>query len=403
MATTISNLPRELIEEILSRVPLRAMKAMRLTCKSWNNLSKSESFMKMHIGKAATREEKTMMVAVMPHTLALVSVVVDGVNPSTELKGQFSFLDKEFFIYRVIHYEGLLLCILKDATRIVVWNPYLGQERWIQIRYSHRPHGVDHFKYAVGYADKVSCRSVKLLRFLDYFHKASDKPFFWYEIYDFDSCLWTTLDITPHWGISWTYPSVSLKGNTYWPAREMNTKGFQDHIICFDFTSERFGPLLPLPRAQGCHVSLSCVKEEKLAVLLKHRLHHDSYEYEFEIWITTKIDVEMVSWSKFLRMDMRPKIKLPLSFYVDEEKKVFMGFDHGEYPKLFLNIIGETGFLRKLDLGVHEGHRSPCSYVPSLVQIKHPAGDKMIKQSSLEDRRFAQNSLRLAAIEKLIN
>ncbi|KAG7604530.1 putative F-box protein [Arabidopsis thaliana] len=395
MATMISNLPRDLIEEIFSRVPLTSMKAVRLTCKSWNNLSKSESFTKVHIGRAATREEKTMIVDVMPHKLNLMSIVIDDVTPSAEFKGQFSLLHKNYRINQVLHYEGLLLCIMKDPTRIVVWNPYLGQTRWIQLRYFHRPHGIDHFRYALGYADKESCSSLKFLRFLDYFYKAPEEEFFWYEIYDFDSGLWTTLNVTPHWGIYSTYPCVSLKGNTYWPAKERSTQGFQDYIIGFDFTRERFGPLLALPTDRECSfVSLSCVKEEKLAALFKHRLHHDSYEYEFEIWITTKIDVEMVSWSKFLRMDMRPKIELPLTFYIDEEKKVFMGFDHGEYPKLlFLNVIGETGFLRKLE---NIQYHSPCSYVPSLVQVKKLARDRLRKQRSLENRRFAQNILRLA-------
>jgi len=44
----------------------------------------------------------------------------------------------------------------------------------------------------------------------------------------------------------------------------------------------------------------------------------------FEIRITTKIEVKMVSWSKFLRMDTGSKIGFPYSFFIDEEKKVFM-------------------------------------------------------------------------------
>jgi len=139
-----------------------------------------------------------MIVEVMPHKLNLMSIVIDDVTPSAELKGQFSLLHKNYRINQVLHYEGLLLCIMKDPTRIVVWNPYLGQTRWIQLRYFHRPHGIDHFRYALGYADKESCSSLKFLRFLDYFYKAPEEEFFWYEIYDFDSGLWTTLNVTPH-------------------------------------------------------------------------------------------------------------------------------------------------------------------------------------------------------------
>ncbi|KAL1215117.1 putative F-box protein [Cardamine amara subsp. amara] len=422
MKTTISNLPRDLIEEILSRVPLKTMKAVRLTCKRWNNLSKSE-----RLRKRITREGETMMIAITNHKLYLMSVVVD-VNPTMELKGklscivvnnvghsmegQLSFLNDEVSITEVLHFEGLLLFILRDVTRIVVWNPYWGQTVWIKLRYSHLPHGIDRFSYALGYEDKESCHRNKLLRFIDYFFKEPENQFFWYEIYDFDSGLWTTLDVTPHWRIYCCSHGVSLKGNTYWCAAKRSSECYKNHIICFDFTRERFGPLLPLPVELRDHdyayVTLSCVKEEKLAALFQHNDQHGSNE--LEIWITTKIDVEMVSWSKFLRMDWGPKINCPISFFIEEEKKVFMdlNFVHNYetgHMKDYINIIGEAGYLKKMNIGVPgdpNGRPKCCSYVPSLIQIRKPSGGKRIKESRVEKRRFNQNMSRLAAIEKLI-
>ncbi|KAG7604528.1 F-box protein [Arabidopsis thaliana] len=379
MATMITNLRRDLIEEIISRVPLRSMKAVRLTCKSWNNISKSEIFTKMQIDKATTREGKTMMISVMPHNLSLMSVAVDDVDPSVEFKGQLSFLCNQVSIHKVIHCEGLLLCFLKDHTRVVVWNPYSGQTRWIKLRNPHPPSPSqwDWFKYALGYEDKGSCRSVKFLRFLDYLPEEPENQNVCYEIYDFDSDLWTTLDVTSHSWICYSSCGVFLKGNAYWPIEKSSSEANIDHIICFDFTRESFGPPLPLPFGATdrgySYVNLSCVKEEKLAVFFQN---YFSYEYEFEIWVTTKIEAEMVSWSKFLRMDLGPNIDIPITFFIDEEKKVFMGFEHREYPKRFINIIGEAKYLRKLNLQVPEGQYCwppLCSYVPSSIQIKQPA------------------------------
>ncbi|CAL9236033.1 unnamed protein product [Arabidopsis halleri] len=408
MTTMIYNLPRDLIEEIISRLPLKSMKAVRLTCKSWSNLSQSESFKKLHIGKVTTptREGETMMIfAMRPDSFCLMSGVVD-VDPSIKRKGQLSFLYK-VSVSTIYHYEGLILCKLKDVNKVMVWNPYLGQTRWINLRYSHLIEGFNRYSYALGYEDKESCRTVKLLRFLDYFFNAPETQFFWYEIYDFDSCLWKTLDVTPYWGIYCSSRSVSLKGNSYWCATKRSSEGRKDHIICFDFTKERFGPLLPLPSSvrdrKYIYVNLSCVKEEKLAALFQHR---ESYERDLEIWITTKIEAEMVSWIKFLRIDTGPKVNVPGSFFIDEEKKVYMGFctdynsDSDECPRKFINIIGEAGYFKKLDLGVpvYQNHwPDVCSYAPSLVQIKKLARGKRIKQRSLEKHRFDQNRLRLAA------
>ncbi|CAL9239455.1 unnamed protein product, partial [Arabidopsis halleri] len=114
--------------------------------------------------------------------------------------------------------------------------------------------GRDFYKYALGYennSESKSCRSPKILRFIDDFKRYPNNPALRYEIYDFDSDLWTTLDVSPYWRIM-SYQGISVKGNTYWGVVERNKSSQIGHIICFDFTSERFGPLLPLPfKARG--------------------------------------------------------------------------------------------------------------------------------------------------------
>ncbi|CAN7062124.1 unnamed protein product [Brassica rapa subsp. trilocularis] len=87
-----------------------------------------------------------------------------------------------------------------------------------------------------------------------------------FELYDFTSSSWKVLDdVTPEWVIRDHRDSVSLKGNTYF---RTIVRGFID---CFYFTTESFGPLLPLPPFQPGHrefsVSLSCVREDQLALL----------------------------------------------------------------------------------------------------------------------------------------
>ena len=226
-----------------------------------------------------------------------------------------------------------------------------------------------------------------------------------YEIYDFESSTWKTLDVTPHWRILFSQRGASLKGNTYRPASQRNTNDvLDDHIICFDYTSESFGPLLRLPFDAGedDYVTLSCVREEKLAVLLTH---NEAGPMEFDIWITTKIEADKVSWSKFLRVETETGFFALVncdSFFIDEEKKVAMGY-HNTF-----NIVGEVGYLKKLELveraGTDVGYckSNGCSYVPSLVQIKQSAaggGGERKRQSDLEKQRYDQNMSRLATIE----
>ncbi|CDY23775.1 BnaC04g43470D [Brassica napus] len=46
--TMITDLSLDLVEEILSKVPLTSLKAVKSTCKRWKTLSKDESFTKKH-------------------------------------------------------------------------------------------------------------------------------------------------------------------------------------------------------------------------------------------------------------------------------------------------------------------------------------------------------------------
>ncbi|CAG7882288.1 unnamed protein product [Brassica rapa] len=98
---------------------------------------------------------------------------------------------------------------------------------------------------------------------------------------------------------------------------------------------------LPFDAAYHNPVTLSCVREEKLAVLFTH---DEVGSEEFEMWITTKIEAEEVS-RRFLRV-INPLISCNC-FFIDEEKKVAMGFDevHSKITCLqiyYLMVINKT-------------------------------------------------------------
>ncbi|CAA7048153.1 unnamed protein product [Microthlaspi erraticum] len=403
----ITNLPMDLMEDILSRVPIKSMTAVRLTCTKWNTISKSQIFTKMHFDKAfdpaKEDESESRMITMTEGNLYLVSVN----NFSAEKKGKLTCLEEQVKMSRVYHYDGLLLCIPEeDDTQVVVWNPYLGKTRRIELRSSHVvPWGrrcLDVSCYGIGYEDKGSGRNHKILRFIDAFLLQDGYEFFWYEIYDFETGLWTTLDVTdPHWRTTYG-DGVSIKGNTYWCARERGADGwngerdFIKYIICFDYTRKIFGPLLALPcQYTYAHVTLSCVREEKLAALCNS---HKNDWYLFEIWISTRIEAGKVSWSKFFTFN---EDSLPYdicfllgSFFIDQVKKVvmFCGRRLNYHTVCINNEEGEyQGVLDLQECTCTKDtwwRSSVCSYVPSLVQIKDAKGGQREKQSDLENSRY---------------
>ncbi|KAJ4894154.1 F-box/kelch-repeat protein [Raphanus sativus] len=377
----ISNLPVDLLEEILSRVQVKSISKVRSTCKNWNVLTKDQRFANKHIEKArASQQEKEVLVITGDTNYDLINVkFYDFHNktfgPSTKSNGILitqQNSDSGVFVRDIFYCNGLLLCVLGNVKlRLLVWNPYWGKTRWIKS--PTKRSGERGERFAFGY-DKSS-RTHKILRLSKY----DDDLFIHMDIYDWSSDSWKT----PHpdaafhsnvidQSIKYTKPGVSLKGNSYWHAKDK--KSGRNFLQCFDFTRERFGPRLPIPFefAPGFYASLSSFREEKLALLLDLR-----DRIGITVWVTDKIEPDAVYWSKLFRVEtlqLRYRGFMFGSFLIDEEKKtvvVFGGYE-GCYKKSEYIIDGESGDFRQVErIGSHYSKlfNLVSCYVPSSVQI----------------------------------
>ncbi|KFK34060.1 hypothetical protein AALP_AA5G096900 [Arabis alpina] len=363
-----SDLSEDLVAKILSRVPLTSLIPVRSTCKLWNALSK-----KLILGKRAESKQQFLEFIKINSRVCSIKFDLRGIrneedefiDPSTK---QVSICD-EIKVSRVFHCDGLLLCVTMEedsSTRVMVWNPYLGQVRWIEpITKFHKLDG-----FALGFDNNGNH---KILRF-DYERGLR------IDVYDFSSDSWRVLDIGPVSSEFRCRNGASLKGNAYFFDQEV-IDNIVDYLVCFDFTTERLGPHLSLPfnppYPSFQTLSLSSVRDEKLSVLYQHV----SAIEIMEIWVTTEIEPNAVSWSKFLRVDMSLIFGLPDhfgagSFFTDEEKKVAVVFNRS--PDRLTNtiacIIGEDGYFKSVNIGEAAsfsdyGLHVCSSYVPSLVQL----------------------------------
>ncbi|CAG7862366.1 unnamed protein product [Brassica rapa] len=358
--TTMSNLPEELVREILSRVPLTSLRKLRCTCRTWNALSKTQVF-----GKETARNQFLGFTVINGRVCSLrldfqgIHNKGDLVHKSTKKISKLDHTKTE----EVFHSDGLLLCV-RNRSNFVVWNPYLGQTRCI-------PPASRDFRFydmfCFGY-DKNN-RNHKILRFC----YDNDESLFCFELFDFKTSSWRLLDIEPDVDLDVYRSGVSLKGNTYFVA-QTNRPGVIDVLLCFDFTTERFWRPLPFHYDAVEHVVLSCVREEKLAVLYQ-------IENTMEIWITTKIEYDDVSWSKFLEVEMTPLNGFDYdfdteteSFFIDEDKKFAVVGGECENKPICryqtAHIIGQDGYLKSVRTAECPKPLVFSSYLPSLVQLE---------------------------------
>lgn len=260
----------------------------------------------------------------------------------------------ELEVSKVYHCDGLVLCVAKDKKeepKLVLWNPYLCQTRWIEPREEFNKNN----RFAIGYDDggsgsgSDSQRNHKIMSLADTFGPERKHELVC-EIYEIRSNSWRVLDVVkdyPKWSIDMDQRGVSVKGNTYFFAHHLAERVFRGlvlkqeeiFLICFDFAKERFGPRLPFPfdsfdGFNGDLVTLSSFVsgggDEQLAVLF------GGYESGFfEIWVTLTVDPNGASWSKFLRMDPGPFCSYGFqlypssggSFLVDEDNKLAVLFE----------------------------------------------------------------------------
>ncbi|KAG5414281.1 hypothetical protein IGI04_001848 [Brassica rapa subsp. trilocularis] len=319
MKMKMSDLPRELAEEVLCRIPVTSLRPVRSTCKKWNKLSRCGVFAKKHLAHHAKVAERAMEDPL---------VVIMDYRPEAKLIGPDG--SDQIDVREIFHCHGLLLCIPKDHSRLVVLEPLLGANQNLE----------------------------------------------------FSSDSWRILDLLPRdWMIGYGERGLTFKGNTYWFASEIQFKN--SFLVCFDFTRKTFWSHLPLPFEDTYPedtVSLSSVREDQLVVLFQ------PWDIlTLEIWISNKIDEHnAMSWNNkvFLSADIRqlihPQWQFPVSasFFIDEEMKIAVFFDKDadiQNPtREVAYIIGVDGSFKAADVRECADKvltAFVCSYVPSLVQL----------------------------------
>ncbi|KAF3554591.1 hypothetical protein F2Q69_00014823 [Brassica cretica] len=241
----LPDLPSDLVVEIVSRIPARSLRQLRITCKRCNALFKDEDFIKKHLEKAA---KQCMVLMLSDSKVYSMTVDHDGVYDQIE-------------ICKIFHCSGLLLCPTGNF-RLVVWNPCTGQNRWIP--HSGRYKGNSEF--VLGYENNKSCQTYKILRY-SWDRCGLERQLIDCGIYDFESHSWRDLNDGVPKKCTIVSKAVSLKGNIYWIAEKEYE---EDFLLSFDFSTEKFRCLsIPFPSidADCVPTALAVVREERLSVL----------------------------------------------------------------------------------------------------------------------------------------
>ncbi|KAF8097457.1 hypothetical protein N665_0289s0044 [Sinapis alba] len=366
----ISDLSHDLESEILARVPSKSLAKLQTTCKRWYTLFKDPKFVKKNNNLCKASKEVMLLLDYKVYSIS-VNRVHNSFEASVDFTGKLISLEdsKDIELSRIFPCNGLILCVTKYFTSLVVWNPCTGETR--SIKPIHVSQRADSYAFGCGNIES-SRHNYKILRCSSYY-KTSQQVVISFEVYEFSSDSWRVLDgVNDKWRMHYSDDVVSLKGNAYWMHKDREAG--HNVLHSFNFTMEVFVSF-PLPDQSDDDrrgLVLSVVREEHLAVL--HR-STGTFLTEMIVWLSNKIDeAKVVSWSKFLVFSFDnfeyPRYPKEMTFWVDDENKVVVTCVRDLNNCDHVYIVGED-----LHKHVYEVANDtwiwPCllSYVPSLCHI----------------------------------
>ena len=112
-------LPWELIEEILSRVPLKSLVRLSVVCKRWNVILDDKRFINNH---------KETFRFILKTKTKIYSVSIDPKIVVRELPWDTLALEYQKTT-KLVDCDEFLICNMDQGA--VVWNPWLKQSAWI--------------------------------------------------------------------------------------------------------------------------------------------------------------------------------------------------------------------------------------------------------------------------------
>ncbi|KAG7583831.1 F-box associated domain type 1 [Arabidopsis suecica] len=310
----VQNLPWELIEEILSRVPPKSLVRFRTVSKQWNALFDDKTFMnhhKMTFRFILATESKIYSVSI--HPMIVVRELPFGTPGLESLE-----------IDNLVDSNELLLCDKNNGA--VVWNPWLGQSSWIEPILKHSDH--------------------------------EPEP---------DDDDWVYVESV-----------VSLNGTFYWVCSHDETVPLCYHIRKFDFSSGLFIRFCYLPCGRNHHDSealvLGVFRVDRFSLLKQCMVTKKIEIWVTEKKINHE-DGDDVVWINFMTFsspnlpDLVETVTYTKpSYFIQDKRLVVCSCHNTGHARIY--ILGDNKLISKTRIDcVVDPWPLHCTFVPSLVPV----------------------------------
>lgn len=376
----MSDLPEEVITDILSRLPVKPLVQFKSVSIPWRSLIESPNFVKLHLNRSIeTKSNQTLIL----REEQLYSVDFDSLDGpfADAVRLDHHPLRCQDYGTEVWGSCNGILCLSNSLDTVVLWNPSTRKSRrlpYAAVEFPNQPRYFVNRVYGFGY-DSVS-DDYKLVRIVVLRGKEDDSVHYEVKVYSLESNSWHRVGKFPHYPYLNRVGGVLASGNLHWVVNEETEHGETNLIVSFDLGCEEYG-LVVQPEFTNTKFHLDV---EVLGGCLS--LICNYYLTNVDIWVMKEYGVKE-SWTKLISV---PQPGVLRSFqnvrpigYSKRGGEVLL--QHGPLRLLWYDLKGETGKSVRMRDVQELSQVTMC--VGSLVSLKSRGGKRDWKKKQEQEER----------------
>ncbi|KAK9137553.1 hypothetical protein Sjap_008147 [Stephania japonica] len=359
----MSIFPREIIECILSRLPVKSVVRFRCVSKSWLKLISDLDFIKTHLEQANLSNDINIML-ISDHII----YSVENVDGNLFFDPHHPF-ETPIRVVKILGSCNGLLCINSDKEVIWLWNPSTRERKKlpdISIEFSGSKISVSH-----GFGYDPITDDYKVVRVHSY-DGADNVRHSEAKVYSLALNLWKTVPNMPYECLSRT--GKLLNGALHWLAIPWNALDQSILISSFDIGNEKFREM-PLPKFKDGIVLMNVVAVLAGLICIIHECR-----FHLEVWVMKNYGVRE-SWMMFFSIGQpifNPSIRYLIPLYILKNGEILLNKD-GERLILY---NPKDGRVRDICIRGFSNWHQMETYVGSLVTLN--------SKESQENRRIGE-------------
>lgn len=366
-------LPLEMMDEILSWLPVKSLCRFRCVSKPWRNLISDPKFVKMHGDRAIQnehvfRQRQRVIYTNRPLTHRSVSnkirpfsIYSFDLNSNiatlseydfvpTKLNHVFSSKLKRFVISWVSCCNGLLLCKLHGqgvSTGLYLLNPATRESKELPLPPKLQD---NHFRkqlYGFGFGDEYKVVNGQMYIDHDHDHDDDDDHTVTvFSVYTLKTGCWRAIEKQFPYKGRQSYDGIPLNGGLHWLMYRLDPLGGYTLVIVSLLLAEEEVREIPLPverPIENCSMVLGVFRQERLFITrTRPGLYNDIWimmEYGVaESWTKMRVAIPYCNLSKFCFWD-----KSSWVLVVQGEKLSMHNFVENYFRNLSICGIGKVG------------------------------------------------------------